>query len=416
MKILLLHQFFILDSEPGGSRHIFLCRFFKQQGAEVQVIAGAVNYMTGKSKLPFYRLWKKEEIDGIAITWVSCLPFLKFGMIGKILCYLSFFFLSLPFVFAAPADVLIATSPPPSAALMGWLSNRLKKIPWVLEIRDLWPEMIRDLGVKIGFLARTADKIIAKFYRDSSFIVPLTNGFAKIIAQKGIPMEKMRVIPNGVDPIFEDRVENEREPAFNKSGKFSVFYVGSMGRANQLETLLKIAEKLVNYRDIQFIFVGDGVEKKKLMREASVKKLDNVLFLEPVPRKEVPDFLEKADLCFLTHAQTGSFSAFIPNRLFDYLAVGKPVLLLLEKGDASQILEESGGGVQVSPKDTVQAVKAILELKSNPEKRKKMGELGKQYVFKKFLRKDLAAEYFKVLKEIAEKKSCGRGFNNDLAR
>ncbi len=356
--------------------------------------------MTGKSKLPWYRLWKKEVVDGISITWVACTPSLRFGVPGKILCYLSFFFLALPMILTTSGDILITTSPPPSVSFLGLLLHKFKNIPWVLEVRDLWPEMIQDLGVKIGVFSRISNKIACDLYKNSSSIIALTPGFAKIIAQKGISSEKISVIPNGVDPIFEDQPQNQISTSFNENKKFCVLYLGSMGTANRLTTLLSLAERLIDYPDIQFVFIGDGTEKNKLMREAAEKKLTNVLFQNSVPRQSVPEVLKQADLCILTHAQQGSFHAFIPNRLFDYLASGKPVLAVLEKGDASEILEKSGGGTQISAKDLDAAAKAILDLRIDPEKRRKMGASGQKYAFEKFLRKNLAEKYFKILERV----------------
>lgn len=401
MKILLLHQFFILESEPGGTRHIFLSRFFRKNGGDVRVIAGAVNYMTGRSRLRRLRLWQNENVDGVSITWVYALPTLKYGLIGKVICYLSFFFTALPFALKEKADVMIATSPPPTVAALGWIVRKLKGIPWVFEIRDLWPEMVADLGINAGIFTRILASCMNFFYAQADYLVPLTLGFRRKLIEKGIPPEKIRTITNGVDPIFlDDNPPPPKSPAeFPEKlpAKFRVMYLGSMGIANALSPLLDAAEKLKDDSRVEFLFIGGGSEREKLIKEAAQKGLTNARFLPPVPRTAVPYLLKTADVCILTHAHTPSFQLFLPNRLFDYLAAGRPVLLCLKEGEASEILGNSGGGIRLDPGAADRIRDAILRLMENPAERQKMGESGRKYALEHFLRENLAKSYFEVL-------------------
>lgn len=398
--LLLLHQFFVLDTEPGGTRHLFLLRHFQARGMKVRVIAGSVNYMTGRSRFSPPRLYRREHVDGIEILWVYALPFLKYGLLGKIACYLSFFALALPPVLAERPDLLIATSPPPTVAALGWLLSRLKRIPWIFEVRDLWPEMARDLGLGSRWILRPlfylTDRVMRFLYRQASFVVSLTFGLRQHLLEQGLSPERVGTVPNGVDPIFVSAEALSPSP-LAKEGKFRVMYVGSMGMANRVESILEIARVLKENPKVEFVLAGDGPLQSALRKKAAMLALDNVRMLGPVPRNQVPALLSTADVCLLTHAQTDSFRALLPNRLFDYMAAGCPVILCLLPGDASAVLEEAGGGIRVNPGDPEAAGKAILHYLEHPEEAGKAGQSGQAYVFKHFRREALAEKYLEII-------------------
>jgi glycosyltransferase involved in cell wall biosynthesis len=398
MKILLFHQFFVLDSEPGGTRHVFLCHFFQKMGAQVRVIAGSTNYMTGKSKLPLFRPWKNEVVDGIHITWVYAYPGMKQGILGRLLCYFSFFFFAFPFVLKEKCDVVIATTPPPTVIFLGWLFHWIKRKPWVLEVRDLWPEMLADLGLKMGWGYGLFVSVMNFFYTHASFVVPLTPGLGTTLLQKGVLSERLQVIPNGIDPIFLSPPNQEAFSVLPKKEKFLVLHLGTISFSHSLEPLIKAAESFKEDPRLEFWFVGDGSGRKRL--EEMAQDLPNVRFLNPIPRKAVPALLSLADLCILSYEPIPSFSSILPNRFFDYLVSGKPVIICLQKGDASEILEKAGGGIRLDPGDVPLLRKTILYFLEHPEEGKKMGESGRAYVLQHYLRENLARDYFQILSKL----------------
>ncbi len=399
MKILLIHQFFIRHDEPGGSRHIELLRFFREHGHEVRVIAGSVNYMTNRSKLPFWRPLDTETDGGITTRWVYALPTLQFGLLGRLLNYLSFFILALPFVLAEKPDVILATSPPPTVGILGWLLSVFRKVPWILELRDLWPNVGADSGlIARGFLHSLLERISFSLYQKGSYVVTLTWGLEETLKKLGVSAKKITTIPNGVDEMFFSP-PNHIFPELAEN-KFIVMYVGALGEANKLSTLIDLAEACRNDARIFFVIAGDGREKKKLETHVLKKSLNNVLFLGSVPREQIPSLLHYADVCLATWSKGPAFRHVISNKLFDYMASGVPVLLVAEEGDAWKILEKAKGGVRTDSEDIAAAQKWLSYFLENPSESKAMGKRGKDYVTLHFRRKNLALKYVEIFEKL----------------
>lgn len=404
MKILLIHQFFILEEEPGGSRHVELLRHFVNQGFQVSVIGGAVNYMTNRSKLPFWKIYEKRMVSGFPVTWVFALPALRFGLFGKFLTYLSFFICAIPFVLIEKPDLILATSPPPTVGLLGWLLSRIRKIPWIFEIRDIWPDSGVDLtAISRGLLYHTLSRLVHFLYCRSGHIVTLTFGLGKSLQKAGVSPDKITTIPNGVDSFFLEPASYRFEEleALHSQNKFIVMYIGALGQANHVIHLLELAAHLKDNSRFCLLLIGDGQQKPELEKYALQHQLTNVRFLGSVPRKQVPSLLHYANACIAIWAKGVGFRQVLPNKLFDYMASGSPVILAAEEGDAWEILEKAQGGVRVDPDDLDSMKKWLLYFLEHPEEAKAMGGRGKAYVFQHFLRKDLARQYLEVIEKTA---------------
>lgn len=404
MKILLIHQFFILPNEPGGSRHIELIKHWRKKNHQVSVVAGSTNYMTNRSKLPLGRITRKQTVDGIPIRWIYNFPILHWGLIGRLFNYLSFFIFSLSFVLKEKPDIIIATSPPPSVGLLGFLLSRRRRVPWVLEVRDLWPEVAIETGLNLK-TPLSWIKIFTNFlYRRATVLVTLSWGLEKALQETGTPHKKIITIPNGVDDFFVTPLDKESSEfkKFKSIASCIIIYVGAMGLANQTSTIIQLAEKMSHDSRFYFLLAGDGRERKEIEKLSLEKKLENIKFLGSLPRKKIPLLLQYADIGIVTWASGSAFHYVIFNKIFDYMASGLPVLLATEPNDAWRILEASGGGVRVDPENCDLMKEQLVYWAEHPEEAKAMGARGKAYVMKHFMRENLAEQYLELLERIVK--------------
>ena len=306
MKILLVHQYFLAKDASGGARWNQMAHYWAAQGHEVCVLAGMVDYTTGKKSAAYrWRMFKREDPEPrIRVYRCHVSEAYNSSFLGRAWAYFSFAVSSsiAGFCFAARPDVIVATSPPLTVAVtMKWL-KWLLRCPVIFEVRDLWPESALDTGVlKPGKLANMLFQMEADAYRKADWINVLTPAFREtLIEKKGVPPEKISMITNGADPdLFQP---GERDNAIRRElkldGKFAVGYFGAHGKANRLGQLLDAAEVLkTEIPDVQIVLVGDGMEKSNLQSEASRRELSNVTFVGSVAKEVVVDYINAMDVC-----------------------------------------------------------------------------------------------------------------------
>lgn len=417
MKILVLHQYFLGKNDPGGSRFNQFVKYWEEQGHEITVIAGTVHYITGvKDEKYKGKLIVKEDYSPnvkLVRTYVS--EAYNKSFIGRLWGYFSFTLSSLYAILfhVKKHDILIVTSPPLFVGITGILTKWLKRTPMVFEIRDLWPESAIDTGVLTNKLIIQAAYFVEKMsYRFANVINVLTPAFRHaLITKKNINSDKISFVPNGADlDIFQPGPsENWVRDKYNLHGKFIVTYMGAHGVANHLISLLDVAEKLKNHKDIVILLIGDGMKKADLMKEAAERNLSNVLFIESQPKTKISDFCNASDLCTAVLKKVDTFKTVYPNKVFDYMACSKPILLGID-GVARELIEESKSGYYVDPENPEAFAERILLLKNNPKLREELGQNGLNYVTKNFSREVLAKRYINVLeKVVAEKEVYVKG-------
>ena len=300
-------------------------------------------------------------------------------------------------------DVLIASSPTLFSVIAAFVVSRRVGAPYVFEVRDLWPAIFVELGVirnrvAIGLL----EWLELALYRRACAVVTVTQAFADDIARRGIEPAKLHVIPNGVD-LDAFRPEPEEAPLRAELGlgdKLVVLYCGAHGISHALSRILDVAARLQGDPRIHFLFVGEGAEKDTLVARARALQLGNVTFLAAVPREQVPALYRAADVCLVPLRAVPLFRSFIPSKMFEILACGRPILASLE-GEAARILEASGAAVVVPPEDVDAIAAAVRRLAADPALRAALGARGRPYVAEHFERKRLAARYLEVLEGAA---------------
>ncbi|MFJ7937156.1 glycosyltransferase family 4 protein [Peribacillus sp. NPDC096622] len=409
MKILILHQYFLGKDDPGGSRFNQFVKFWEEMGHEITVVAGTVHYATGQKEEKYKGKWiiqeKYSEKTMVLRTYVS--EAYNKSFIGRLWGYFSFTLSSLTAILfkVKKHDVLIVTSPPLFVGITGILAKVFKRIPMIFEIRDLWPESAIDTGVLSNKLIIKLAYLVEKLsYKFADKINVLTPAFKQVlIDKKGIKEDKIIFIPNGADlDIFQPGPkENWVREQYNIKDKFVITYMGAHGVANHLYSLLELAKECQDQKDIVIMFVGDGMQKKELIKHAKEEKLENVIFVDSQPKKVIPDFCNASDICTAVLKKVDTFKTVYPNKVFDYMSCAKPILIGID-GIARKLVEESESGYYVDPENPKEFKEKVMELYHNKQLQTKLGENGLAFVRENFSRESLAEKYANEIKKVVK--------------
>lgn len=401
MHILLIHQAFAALDEPGGTRHHEFARFFSQQGHAVTIITGQANYLTGEKRGS--TRWIERERDPYGVEIIRCRSLASWhnSFTARVVNFISFMIMAFFTGLRVPrVDLVWATTPPMFQALSSLWIARLRRKPLLLEVRDLWPYFAIEVGVlKNPILIRLSQWLERKLYRRSDLVVINSPGYLEHVKQRGA--RGVEMIANGVDTAMLAAESNEHplRTAFGLEGAFILLYAGAHGMSNDLETLLDAANLLRDRAQIHFVLLGDGKEKPNLMRLAGEWGLINVHFAPPVEKQLIPDWLSDADACLAILRAIPAYKTTYPNKVFDYMAAGKPVILAID-GVIRDVIESSGGGIYVQPGDAQAIARAVQTLAADPETAARMGRAGRAYVSDHFERKQQAAAMLELMLEL----------------
>jgi glycosyltransferase involved in cell wall biosynthesis len=411
MKILYVSQYFPPEMGAPAARVSELARHWVQSGHQVTVLTGFPNHPTGVIP-PDYR-WKirrlvyRESVDNIRVVRTWLFPFPNRKAHERILNYLSFCLsASLTGSFLSQPDVIIASTPQLFVGLSGWWLGRIRKAPVILEVRDLWPDSITASGMgREGSMPIRVIRAVAGFlYRSCEHIVVVTPAFREDLVSKwDMPSEKISIVENGVetDLFTPDGGRDTAKSALGIQGRFVVSYIGTLGLAHGLSTVLQGAAQLQKtFPDILFLFIGEGADKERLVSLAQEQNLVNVLFLPQQPRGKIPALIRASELCLVPLRKADVFKTVIPTKLLEFMACGRPVILGVE-GQARQVLDEAQAGVFVEPENQVALVQAIIHLYQNNALRQTLGRNGRNYIIEHLSREQTAKLYTTVLEKVA---------------
>jgi len=298
-------------------------------------------------------------------------------------------------------DVVIGSSPQLLVALAGWWLAWTKGVPFVFEVRDLWPESLAAVGAGgEGSALHLTLRLIAGFlYRRSTRIAVVTPAFQDhLIRYWQVPAERISVVENGV----ETELFRPCSPAIvpGTEGKFVVCYIGTMGMAHGLETLIAAAEQLrEDFPQAVFLMIGEGAEKERIVELARARHLSNIIFLGQQPRDQIPAYIAGADVCLVMLKKSELFKTVMPTKLLEYMACEKPVVVAVD-GQARKLVEESSSGVFVEPGDSQALANSIRALASDAAARQKMGSNGREYIVRHLSREQTARTYIEVLEKL----------------
>lgn len=401
MHILLLHQAFAAIYEPGGTRHYEMARLLVEKGHRVTVIASPVSYLTGKKADNPSVNSREDESEGLLILHSYTYNALHRSFAHRVFAFFSFMISSfIAGLRIEEVDVIWGTSPPLFQAVSAWMLARTKRVPFLLEIRDLWPDFAIAVGVlKNPLLIRMSIWLESFLYRHADEILVNSPGFIDHVKYKG--GKRVELVPNGSDPrMFTPESNGE---SFRKKhhleGKFVVLYAGAHGMSNDLGVVLETARQLENRPDIAFVLLGDGKDKLMLMEKAARMKLKNLIFLSSVPKLEMPQALAGADACIAILKPIPIYATVYPNKVFDYMAAGRPVLLAID-GVIRTVVETVHAGLYVNPGCPNDLAIAVLQLADQPELRYQMGLNGREYIERSFDRVILASQLEQILQNL----------------
>jgi glycosyltransferase involved in cell wall biosynthesis len=406
-----MHILFLTDNFPPevnapASRTFEHCRIWVNQGHHVTVITCAPNFPRG-IVFPGYKnkLWQTENIQGIRVIRVWSYISANEGFLKRILDYISF----MPSAVLASCgvhepDIVIGTSPQFFTVCAAYLVGALKRIPFVFELRDIWPESIKAVGAMNHSLAiKMLEKIELFLYRKTTLIISVTHSFKEILTNRGVEPDKIQVITNGVDGslFFQTHKDPDLLKQYDLTGKFVVGYVGTHGMAHQLETILDAAEiAQVNDENISFILLGDGASKKGLVELASKKGLKNVIFIESVSKDNVIRYYSLLDASIIHLKKKELFTSVIPSKLFESMAMGLPVLHGV-MGESADIVLNNQVGLVFEPENAQALYDNLLNLKQDEVQYKSFREHALS-ASKKYDRTNLGIKFLKILQTIVK--------------
>lgn len=404
MRILFLTQWF--NPEPNFKGLAF-AKELQRQGHRVEILTGFPNYPEGKI-YNGYRIkpMQREILDGISVIRVALYPDHSKSAIKRILNYLSFAFSAaiLGPLAVSKADVMYVMHPPATIGLPALVISFFRRIPFVYDIQDLWPDTLTATGmVRNSWIINSMGAWCQLIYRRAARIVVLSPGFKRMLIARKIPADHTEIIPNWCDeePLTKGTLNPDEAKLFE--GKFNVVFAGNMGKAQGLETILACAAILKPILpNVQFILVGAGVETASLQKQATDMKLKNVLFLPARPIHDIGAILRRADTLLVHLKRDPLFEITIPSKIQAYLAIGKPILVGVH-GDAQTMVEEAGAGIPFTPEDPNSLSEAVQTIATMDQQAfEAMGTRGKNY-YRDNLALDIgAAKFIKLFEALKE--------------
>ena len=407
MRIVWLCHYFAPEIGAPQARLLEMSREFVAQGHEVEAVTCFPNHPTGELRPEDRGVRRRTDtIDGVTVErcWSFVTP--NRGFVKKTLGHLSFMLTGWSGLSRAAArgrpDVVVVSSPTFFSVLTAWAWCGVRGVPWVFEVRDLWPGVFVELGVlRNRLLIGLLEAMEVYLYRAADRVVTVTRSFADDIVRRGIDRARLGVVTNGVD--FARFTPGPKDAAFlaeeGLAGRFVVLYLGAHGISHALARILDAAESLCDLPDVLFVFVGEGAEKEQLAADAQRRGLANVKFVAGVPKERVLSWYRAADVGLVPLRNVALFRTFIPSKMFELLSAGLPVVGSVE-GEAADILRESGGAAVVPPEDAAEIAAAIRALRDDPARRAAMAERGRAFVVENYGRDRLAKHYLTILSAV----------------
>lgn len=403
MKILLINQAFVSPDEPGHTRHFEMAKFLQTHGHELVIVASDLNYQTGKQTIERKGIFAEQNIEGVKILRSYIYPALHHSYFWRIISFFSFMFSSIYTALQVKdIDLVMGTTPPIFQAVSAWFVALIRRKPFLLEVRDLWPEFGVSMGVLknpiVIMLARWLEKFL---YNRATIILVNSPAYKDYMISKQVPANKITFIPYGTDiEMFNPNIDGSLiRKEFNLENHFVVLYAGALGQANDIDTILRAAKRLNENEKIRFVLFGDGKERPRLQNEVERMKLSNVIFAGVRPKKEMPTVIASADVCLAILQNVPMFRTTYPNKVFDYMAAGRATVLVID-GITRDLIESSYGGVFVQPNDDKGLADIVLDLSKNTEIVKQMGLNAREFLVGHLNRQDKLNETLDLLEKL----------------
>lgn len=400
MKILFITDNFPPEVNAPATRTLEHCKEWVKEGVEVTILTCVPNFPHGNIYEGYQnKLYQTEIIEGIKVIRVWSYITSNSGFLKRILDYTSFGFMSFCVGLFQKFDIIVATSPQFFTTWSGWGLSKIKRKPWVFELRDIWPESIKTVGaMNGGKIFDLLEKIELALYKSSDRVVAVTDAFKANLISRGIEESKIEVVTNGsnMELFFQREKDIGLLKELQLEDKFIVGYLGTHGMAHSLDFIMHTITKIKDPK-IHFLFVGDGSMKESIITIAKESYLSNVTFLDPISKDKMPQYLSIIDVSLAPLKRSDNFKTVIPSKIFEASAMGKPTLLGVE-GEAKEIIEQYNAGSCFIPEDEHDFIEKVLILKNDVILYETYVE-GCAKLAKEYDRKRLAHKMLKILKE-----------------
>lgn len=410
MKLIYIHQYFVTNEGTSATRSYDVSRYLVQMGHEVTMITG-VHDQSSLPRMPWYRLYQTHHIDGIRVIACNAWYSNSLSVVGRTWAWLKFAMLA---TWAAlrvkDADLIFATSTPPTVGIPGRIAASLKGIHYIFEVRDLWPEDLLAAGrMKPGFQSKCWEWLESFCYKKAAMILLVSKGFHDRLLERGLPPEKLRTLVLGADgSIYKDvKPDTDYWRRHGLEGKIKAVYTGAHGDANGLTQLLDAAEHLKSRPDIAIVLIGEGKMRPTLIQMAKDRGLTNIHMHEPVQKMQIPGILAAADIGLMILKQITRPRWVTPNKIFDYMFAGLPSIVNFP-GTTAELVEAEGVGVAAKPGDAADLASRILRWADDANERRSIGARAREVAFAKFDRQMIAKELESIFIDYSEGYSTKR--------
>lgn len=401
MKLLFLSDNFPPESNAPASRTYEHCKEWVKEGVEVTVITCNPNFPYGKVYDGYKnKLYQSEVIDGIKVIRVWSYMAENKGALKRILDYISYAFSAIIAGFFVKTDLIVATSPQLFTALAGCVLSKIRRKPWVFELRDLWPEGIKDTGaIKNKKILDFLVKFELCLYRKSDLIITVTKGLKENLVSRGIEASKIEIVTNGANlELFQPKDKNQKIlHQLGLEDKFIFGYIGTHGLAHGLEFIVECLSEIKD-EHIHFLFIGTGAKKTAVVDLAEKLQLNNVTFLDPVAKNEVADYISVIDVAMIPLTKTDIHASLIPSKIFESASMLKPILLGVE-GEAKDIVSRHHAGLVFEPENKNEFLESVKKISSNHTLYSELKQ-GCSVLAKEFDRKMLASKMLTILHQV----------------
>ena len=375
MNILFLSENFPPETNAAATRVFERASYWIRWGHQVTVITCAPNFPRGKLFAGYENRWRQvEDMAGIRVVRVKTFITRNEGVVLRTVDFLSFLFTGASAaLFEKRPDVVVATSPQFFTAVAGWMVGAARGVPFIFELGDLWPASIVAVGaIHHSVALKWLERFELFLYRRSACVVALTQAFKENLTARGTSPDKIAVVVNGVDLFrYAPRPRDETlSELWDLKGRLVVGYIGTHGMAHGLRNVLDTADRLRDEKNLRFILAGAGAERSALMAEARNRRLDNVVFVPPQPKDNMPAIWSLCDVALVHLRNTDTFKGVIPSKIFEAMAMGLPIILATPEGEASRIVAEDRAGIWVPAEDPDALAQAIRRLMYDSEARR----------------------------------------------
>lgn len=405
MHILFLTDNFPPEGNAPATRTFEHARHWVSKGQKVTIITSAPNFPDGKVFDGYKNRWiTKQNMQGIDVWRVKTFMTANEGFIKRTIDFVSFMMSSFFFgLFVRKVDIVIGTSPQFFTVISAWILSKLKQVPFVFELRDIWPASITAVGaMNCRWIIKILEKLEMFLYHQADLIISVTQSFKLELQSRGVPSEKIKVVFNGVDlskytPLSEK--DRELSEKYQLQDKFVVGYVGTHGLAHALDKILEAGEILTPVNDIRLVFVGGGADRLRLENLVRARGLENVVMIPSQSKEKMQKVWSICDVSLVSLKNTPLFSKVIPSKIFESMAMKLPIIIAVPEGESTEIVRVENSGLIVPPESPTRLAEAILKMQTNNGLRRMFGANG-LLAADKFNRDNLAADMLTYLESV----------------